>query len=464
MSNLQKAPVREINTVTRKKNARLRVALIFPNSYYLGMSNLGLQTLYYLLNRREDVVCDRFFRDPRYRRLSSPESRSSLKSYDILAFSVSFELDLPAVLDILRNSEIPMIAASRQAMPLVLLGGIINSFNPRVMSPFCDLIYTGEAEVSLDPLFDLLAAKPNSRSEKRSLLEKAAVLPGVFVPGYNRPEDVKPACLCNLDQSPVFTRVFTPETEFADTFLIEMSRGCPWGCAFCVTTACCGKFRCRSLEGMLSSLEIGLKYTNKIGLVSAAVSDFPYIDSLVERILAAGARFSVSSLRAESVSAVLLKGLVQSGQKTVTFAPEAGTERLRAKLNKSLSDKVLLEKIALAKGHGVERVRLYFMIGLPEEEEVDLRGIVSLGETASRILPSRLNIGIFVPKPKTPLADCVMNDRPQLLRKIKFLQKILPLGPRLKADFASVRQAVQEHRLAHVGDDFYLKSFESEKF
>lgn len=447
---------KEINTIPPKKNARIKVALVYPNSYYVGMSNLGLHTIYHLLNKREDALCERFFYEQN-KELLSVETRRSLKGFDVLAFSVSYELDYVNFFHILKQLEMVQARVSRPIMPLVIVGGIVNAYNFMPLSKFSDAIFSGEAEETLSVFMDKLScfSQINTDKKKDKFLREIAQIKGIFVPGMSDPQRVEVQMLADVNLYPASSGILTLNTEFSNTFLIEISRGCPWQCNFCITGSIFSKFRPRNLEVLKKQINFGLQYTSKIGLIGAAVSDYPEIDKLVSFLQAKKVKLSVSSLRIESTTASLLKALGESGQNTVTFAPEAGTDKLRKFLNKKISNDEILEKIELAKNSGIKKIKLYFMIGLPQEEKKDIEAIVELAKAASCLLPIKVNLGIFIPKPKTPFAQEKFMDKKNLFQRIQFLRRNLSNKKNTEFNAVSIKEAMQEAQFSWADENFF---------
>jgi radical SAM superfamily enzyme YgiQ (UPF0313 family) len=257
----------------------------------------------------------------------------------------------------------------------------------------------------------------------------------------------------NLDNYDTVTRVLTDDTEFGDTFLIEVSRGCSHRCKFCMTAFAYGRFRTRSLSKILGAAETGLKYTDRIGLVGAAVSDYPEIDELCIELRRRGAKISTSSLRADSLTPVLVKSLAESGRRTITIAPEAGTQRLRDYVNKGVSEEDIFNSLNLAKEYGIKRARLYFMIGLPTETTADIDSMIEMIKQASEILPVRASISVFVPKPGTPFAGEPMEEKKSVESKVWYIKRMLGGAKGIRVSFESVRQAFLEWKLACGGTD-----------
>ncbi len=458
MSRTFVAPIfKETSLVTLKKNASINAALIYPNSYALGMSNLGLHSVYNILNSRVDTLCERAFFKKNRRQPQTIENKRNLRSFDLIAFSISYELDYLNFFKLMSQIFPENDIRKRSLMPLVIVGGIVNSVNFRPLSKFSDCIFLGEAEAHLPEFMDALSSfgNINTLEKKKNFLSKVASIKGVFVPGITDEQKLRVAFISNVDEYPTSSRIITPFTEFANTFLIEISRGCPWRCNFCVTGSVYNKFRARSLEVIKRQIDEGLKYTNKIGLMGAAITDHPQINKIVEYLLKKHVLISVSSLRVETVGELLLSALAQSGQKTITFAPEAGSDALRFSLNKRITNEQILNKIILTKKCGIKKIKLYFMICLPNETESDIQAIVNLARDASKILSLRLNIGIFVPKPKTLFVNAAFAQKKQVIAKVKFLRKSFSSSRNIMLSFSSFAEARLEYLFAHADENFF---------
>ncbi|MFH1094475.1 MAG: radical SAM protein [Candidatus Omnitrophota bacterium] len=456
---------KEISLVTLKKNALINAVLIYPNSYSVGMSNLGVHTVYNILNSREDTLCERVFFEKKRKQPQSLENKRNLRSFDLIAFSISYELDYLNFFKLMSQIFPEDDIRKRPFMPLVISGGIVNSVNFKPLSKFCDCIFIGESEESLPEFMDILSGfeNINTLQKKINFLKKAASINGVFVPGVSDEKKVKGSFIKRLDEYPTSSKFITPFTEFSNTFLIEISRGCPWKCNFCITGALCGKFRPRSFEVIKKQIDEGLQYTNKIGLMGAAITDHPQIDKIIDYLLRKKALISVSSLRIETAGEMLLKALADSGQKTITFAPEAGSDSLRFSLNKRITNKQILEKIVLSKKCGIKKVKLYFMIGLPHETDTDILAIVQLAEAASMILPLRLNVGIFVPKPQTIFAQHAFVKKKQCLDKFKLLKRNFSASKNIILSHSSFTEAKLEWLFSRADEDFFFDHFYTKK-
>ncbi len=436
---------REEGTKIKDWGGRLPIALIYPNSYYLGMSNLGIHTIYHLLNGYHQVVCERVFWEKENGKeslpLSSLESRRPLTDFAVLAFSVSYELDYFNVVQILRASGIPISAADRdERHPLVIVGGPCITANPMPLSPFFDCLCIGEAEPIIPSLLPPLLEGIGGRRDE--LLKTLASLPGVYVPEYDRGTPVVRQWARNLDDCPVTSVILTPDTELGDLYLIEVERGCKWGCRFCLVSSTFSPIRFRSVAKLIEQARQGLNYRKRIGLIGPAVTDHPQIEEILVRMREMGAELSLSSVRVGSLSPKVLREIAQGGARTITLAPEAGSQRLRQAIRKGISEADILETIAKLAEQGVKQLKLYFMLGLPSESDEDveeiinlilnIKGIVERQQSGTRIT---LNISPFVPKAGTPFQWLPVAPLQTLKPRLSLLEnKLSPRGIKIKSE------------------------------
>ncbi|MCL0057458.1 radical SAM protein [Dehalococcoidales bacterium] len=439
---------RERGTIIKDWGGRLPIALIYPNSYYLGMSNLGLHAIYRLLNSYSEVVGERVFweKDKKLPPLSL-ESQRPLSNFAILAFSISYELDYFNVVPILNASGIPLYAADRdERHPLVIAGGPCLIANPLPLSPFFDCLCIGEAETILPAMLPILAE--GIKGKRNDLLKALASLPGVYVPQYYSGAAVVRQWATNLDDLPVTSTILTPDTELGDLYLIEVERGCNWGCRFCLTSNAFRPMRFRSIDKLIAQAEQGLKYRKRLGLVGAAVPDHPQIEELVVKLCQMGAELSISSLRMRSLSRILLREMAKGGARTIALAPEAGSERLRQVIKKAISEDDILESVDKVAEQEIKQLKLYFMIGLPTESDEDIEEIINLTLSCKNILDRRqtgcrisLNIAPFVPKAGTPFQWLPMEQLPTLNHRLSLLKNNLqPRGIKLKCESSAWSQ------------------------
>lgn len=434
---IKKRLSKERGTVFKDPGGKVSLCLVYPDTYHIGMSNLGFQGIYGLINSRKDCLCERAFLPDdedleeiikRESPLTSYESMKPLGEFDVIAFSISFENNFPDVLRILRMAHIPLRASERdERHPLIVAGGISLTSNPEPLAEFFDLIMLGDGELLIPEFLDRVKEWRFKGGSKEELLKDLAGKEGFYVPsGYeihydderiiNRknkegyPEKIKISLLKDLDAG-VRHSIITPETEFSDMHLIEVMRGCPWRCRFCLTGNLI-PLRIRSLESILQ--EIKASPAQRFGIIGSSLTDYRYIKELLQY---EGVDFSITSLRASPKAAEIISLL--KNKKSVSIAPEAGSERLRGMINKNIKEEDILHTSDLLLREGIENLRLYFMIGLPEETDDDAIAIRELTKKI-RSLSKRgsisLSISIFVPKPHTPFERAPM-ERPENIKK-----------------------------------------------
>jgi radical SAM superfamily enzyme YgiQ (UPF0313 family) len=455
----------EVGTICRDWGGRLPVALVYPNSYYVGMSNLGVHVVYKAFNEYPDVVCERVFYEKANGVPISVESQRPLHEFPVLAFSLSFELDYLNVVQMLRRSGIPLSSTERdRSHPLLIAGGPCVMANPEPLAQIMDAFAIGEAEVIVPRLVEAL--KRIASRDREELLRRLALLPGVYVPSFyevsteegqvtaiapqpGMPYPVERQWLPDLDSHPASSVVLTRDTEFGDMYLIEVTRGCGRGCHFCLAGVAYSPMRERSPHVLLETAREGLRHRQTLGLLGPSLSDYSRIESLVLGLREQGARISVASLRVDPLPKVLLDALSESGSQTITLAPEAGSQRLRQTIRKGISTDDIIQAAEEVAQRDFPHLKLYFMIGLPTEETEDVQGIVNLMQGIRKHFHRRITVNLtpFVPKAQTPFQRKAMATREILEMRIDYVKTHLrTLDVETRAD--SARWAAVQGTLA----------------
>ncbi|MBN2077059.1 MAG: radical SAM protein [Dehalococcoidales bacterium] len=436
---------RETGTVTKDWGGRLPVALVYPNSYYIGMSNLGIHTIYKLLNDYDNVVCERIFLEqPSKGNFASPlslESERPLSDFSVIAFSVTYELDYFNVVKILKSSGLPLYATDRdESHPLVIAGGPCITANPMPLEPFFDCLCIGEAEAILPNMLPVL--QEGVGENRDTLLKSLGKLPGIYVPQETQDMPVKRQWLTNLDSFQSHTAVLTPNTELGNLYLIEAERGCGHSCQFCMVSTIFSPMRYRSVNSILEQAGEGLQYRNRIGLVGPAVSEHPQFEEILSGLRQYDAEISVSSLRIKPLPESAVAELVKGKARMIALAPEAGSQRLRSLIKKGIDEEDIIRAMRKVAEYGIRQFKLYFMIGLPTETDEDVEAIVKLTLKCRQILENispgcriTLSISPFVPKAGTPFQHQPMGEVDVLNNRVANLKKQLtPKGISIKAD------------------------------
>lgn len=468
----------EKGAVVKRNKGLIRLALVYPNSYSTGMSSLGFQTMYKLSNGLDNVACERVFlpdKKGKDQSLKSCETGLPLNAFDIVAFSISFENDYLNIINMLRGSGIPLYSTRRtEDHPLVMAGGVACFMNPEPVSHFFDCFLLGEAECLIKDFFKFyeMWKRETPGRVRRTLLEKlASQLPGAYVPllyrdeygrdnrfkhlmplGEDFPARIPVHQVKDLSTIKTTTAVVTSQTAFKNIFLIETGRGCPHGCRFCSAGFVYRPPRFYPVDVIAEAMDDAGTLSTRVGLVSPAVSDHPHINMICAMAAGKNLKTSFSSLRVDSLSTDMIDNLVCSGTKTVTIAPEAGSERMRRIINKKISETDILSAVHRLVSAGIIHIKLYFMIGLPFETDADIEAIVALtlkiknifleaSRKQKKIGHITMSINSFVPKPGTPFQWTAMLPVSRLKNKLNVIKSSLKKVSNLRIHAESPRMS-----------------------
>ncbi|MBS6140578.1 TIGR03960 family B12-binding radical SAM protein [Veillonella parvula] len=481
IDRLQELYKDEDSRVTVNPHAGQKVAIVYPNTYFVGMSNLGLHIIYEEINLRNDSVCERIFLpekkeleayDKTKTPLMSVETQRPMHQFDVVAFDVTFEMDYFHIPLMLRHGRVPIMGKDRTEFdPIVIAGGPCATFNPEPFADFIDAFIIGEGEGIVSRVLDIIRDGKMEGLDRHTILRQLADISGVYVPslyvpiysedgefkGYDIAEGVPKTIKRHFEMltSGGETVVATNYTEFGAMYIIEVARGCGRHCRFCMAGYCFRVPRVRPLDILKEGVERAEKLGKKVGLMGAAISDYPEVDELVNYIRSKDMRYSCASLRADSLTQAVVDGLADSGQKTITIAPETGSERLRRVINKGISEEHLQNAATLSAKSGIQHMRLYIMIGLPTETNEDIEAIVGLAERTQAHMEKvgckgrlTLSINPFIPKPFTPFQWMAMDNQKAVEKKLQYIKKALQKNRRIEVLVESPKEAYIQGVLA----------------
>lgn len=481
IDRLQELYKDEDSRVTVNPHAGQKVAIVYPNTYFVGMSNLGLHIIYEEINLRNDSVCERIFLpekkeleayDKTKTPLMSVETQRPMHQFDVVAFDVTFEMDYFHIPLMFRHGRVPIMGKDRTEFdPIVIAGGPCATFNPEPFADFIDAFIIGEGEGIVSRVLDIIRDGKMEGLDRHAILRQLANISGVYVPslyvpiysddgefkGYHIAEGAPKTIKRHFEMltSGGETVVATNYTEFGAMYIIEVARGCGRHCRFCMAGYCFRVPRVRPLEILKEGVDRAEKLGKKVGLMGAAISDYPEVDELVTYIRSKDMRYSCASLRADSLTQAVVDGLADSGQKTITIAPETGSERLRRVINKGISEEHLQNAATLSAKSGIQHMRLYIMIGLPTETDEDIEAIVGLAERTQAHMAEvgckgrlTLSINPFIPKPFTPFQWMAMDHQKTVEKKLQYIKKALQKNRRIEVLVESPKEAYIQGVLA----------------
>ena len=460
----------------------LSFGLIYPNTYKIGMSSYSIRLLYYLINCYDNIVCERIFLPnnvtfPASKDYSSENTLRSIENkvhpleFDVLGFSLQFENDFKNVLWILDKAGIPLTHADRKEMlhnrnvnyPIIIGGGPVITSNPMPLSKIFDFCFIGDVEMKLEPILKASLPYTSKQISLQELLKSIKSIEGVFVPSLHN--KVNRVVLENLDRSPVpeFQLISKNSGEqpiFEENFFLEINRGCPFQCKFCISSFHNYPYRIRSFENIKKAVEEGIKYSDfdTISLIGPCVSSHPQFYDICEFILKKGKRLTVPSIRIEHLTKEIIKILEKSNVNTITIAPESGSETLRFNLGKKISDKKIFSVLEEIKNSRIKNIKFYFLIGLPDETENDMDKIITFLKKVSELgfekNTLRVNVNPLIPKLNTPYekkVDFYLKDNfNSILSKFNMIEKGLKYFSSIKLKFQNPKLIMNNARLQTI--------------
>ena len=432
------------------KDAPRRLALVYPSPYRIGMSSLGFQTIYRLLNDRPDVACERSFLPDdvsAYRASRTPlftyESQTPVGDMDIIALSVAYETEVLGLLDCLDLSGLPLYSRDRgDGYPLVIIGGPLTFSNPLPVAPFADVIVMGEGDELIGVLLDWY----EGASSRAAFLEDVALLPGVYVPAIHG-EVLRPVAQADDRFLPAYSPIITPHTELSSMHLVENARGCHRGCTFCVMRRTTNMgMRAVPPAAVLGTIP---DHARRVGLVGAATTDHPQIKEIMRPIVESGRELGLSSLRADRLDEEFMALLVQGGARTLTIASDGSSQRMRDIAKKGIKEKHLIQSAEYVRDFKLNLLKLYMVMAYPEETMDDIDEMCDFLLELSKICKVALGMSPLVAKKNTPLDGAPFEDTASVEAKLKHVQK--RLGRKVELRSTSARWSWIEYHLAQGG-------------
>lgn len=457
----------EKGIIRKDPGGKLNIALVCPNTYWVGMSNLGVHTIYRVLNKHPGIVCERFFMDTP----KSIESSRALSSFHIIAFSISYELDLINMIKIMLKNRIPIKATSRGGKPFVIAGGAVITLNPEPVANALDICFLGDGEVIADVLYQAFTTGDTYERFLDILQDKQ----GIYIPSRTYPvvlDDIITGfkgytpviSVVRSISSPAYTHIITRDTVFGDMFLVEIARGCPWGCKFCSAREIYRPFRPMDVEKLKPLFKRSVESGLKVGLVGPALNDHPDIALIYDSIMGLNAKIDPPSLRPGMITDDLLELLRLFGVKGITLAPETGSQELRYSIGKIIENDTILNDIYALVSYGIRDIKLYFIIGLPNEDlghidaTVDLikrirQTFIKVSMGNRRLGHISVNINTMIAKPHTHFERLPMLETRQAKARIRRIVKSLKGMSNISIGFEGPKWAYLQGILARGDRD-----------
>lgn len=403
--------------------------MAYPAIESFAMASLGYLWLYKIADTTEGINANRYYTDS--------ANNLNIKNIDSIAFSMSFDFDFLGVFTILEKLKIPLYSSKRNDnSPLIFAGGPVFTTNPRPYEAFFDFMIIGDGEENFPKILDILRQK----KDKETTLSLLSEIEGVYIP--NNPTKKASVNLNNI----IYTPIISDKSYFKDTFIIELARGCMNRCAFCTASYTNLPFRVNNFSKIIETIDMGLKYTDKIALLGAQIASHPQFNEIMKYLrnkMESGKNIElgISSLRTDSITPETIQTLVMGGQKHSTIAIEAASEHLRKFINKNLKEDQILKAIKISRENGLKGIKIYSMIGIPNETDADIEEFIRLGnliKKENKGFNIEFSFSSFVPKPHTPLQWSKREDTKSLEKKQKYIQKELAkIG--IQSKFSSIK-------------------------